>query len=109
MKKTALIIAIAIILQLIATASNSEKTFKSESDLLFRHFSILNKVKGVPTLIEPKEDNYSEWIYTDTSPKGYDIDYIYLIDDQGIIYSIIIAFYPEEEIPDNPIPGQKKL
>lgn len=109
MKKTALIIATAIIFQLIATASDSEKTLKSESDLLFKHYSVLNKVKGVPTLIEPKDDNYSDWIYTDTSPKGYDIDYVYLINDDGIIYSIIIAFYPKQEIPDKPIPGQKKL
>ncbi len=109
MKRTVLIIAIAITLQLIETASNSEKTLKSESDLLFRHYSLLNNVKGTPTSIEPKEDNFSEWIYVDTSPKGYDIDYIYLIDNMGIIYAILILLYPEKDVPDNPIPGNIKL
>jgi len=109
MKKTALIIALAIIFQMIATSSNSDKTFKSESDLLFRHFTILNKVKGAPTYIEEREDNYSDWIYVDTTPNGFDIDYVYMIDDDGIIYSIIIAMYPEEEVINKEMPGQKKL
>lgn len=94
---------------MIATGSNSDRTLQNESDLLFRHYSVLNKVKGIPTVIDEKDDNYTDWIYIDKSPKGYDIDYIYMIDDEGLIYSIIIAIYPEEEIPDNTIPGQKKI
>jgi hypothetical protein len=107
MKRTALIIGLAIILQMIAISSNSDKTIKSESDLLFRHYTVLNKIKGAPSFIEEKEDNYSDWIYVDTSPNGFDIDYIYMIDDEGIIYSILIAMYPEEEVINKEMPGQK--
>lgn len=109
MKRTSLIIALTIILQVVATSSNSDKTVRSESDLLFRHFIGLNKIKGAPTYIEEKEDNYTDWIYVDSSPRGFDIDYIYLVDDKGIIYSILIAIYPEEEVVNKEMLGQKKL